>query len=186
LFIAWKKHHFDPESALFKIGNFGESFYEYFVDHFRYKKKLVLGVSGMLILHLLTDIGVFLLPFITGLKDPFYEVIFHHNHFSLWQLSVGSGLTIGMSLLYFIQYFLSTVGLLFLMIIPAISWHAAYFKKKLFFGRWFFPLFFSSLVSLSFTPIFRIFDAYYYFLFYWFLVLFEDYNKKVYYSLVYT
>ncbi len=155
LFLSWRKHHLDPESTLFKVGNFGESFFKGFVKHFKYKNTLLLGIVGMLILHLFTDIGVFIIPAFTGFHDPLYEVAVRNNS-TLWDLAKQVAPSYGIALLFFLQYFFSAVGLLFLMIFPSFVWYSVYFRKKIFSSRIFMSLFFSSVFSLLLTPIFSI------------------------------
>ena len=68
------KHHkgFHAESMIFKLGNVGERFYEKFISLFHSKRGLFLGIAGMLVLHLLTDVGNFVIPYTFFSHDPLY------------------------------------------------------------------------------------------------------------------
>ena len=68
------KHHekFHVDSFLFKMGNFGEEFYERFIDMFHSRSGIILGISGMLVLHLFTDALSFIVPYIFVFRDILY------------------------------------------------------------------------------------------------------------------
>jgi len=73
LFIIIRHYRkYRMESLIYRIGEFGEKFYEKFISLFHYKKTILLGISGMLVLHLLTDAGSFIVPYIFVFHDTLY------------------------------------------------------------------------------------------------------------------
>jgi hypothetical protein len=60
------------ENILYVISNTGNNFYQNLISQFSNKKTFMIGVSFILLLHLLVDIGVYLIPFLTGLKNNLY------------------------------------------------------------------------------------------------------------------
>ena len=65
LFIIIRHYKkYNVESLIYRIGEFGENFYEKFISLFHYKRTIMLGISGMLVLHLITDAGSFIIPYI--------------------------------------------------------------------------------------------------------------------------
>jgi hypothetical protein len=67
-------HHTDLRTGniLSVISNTGNKFYQNLISQFSNKKTFMIGVSFILVLHLLVDIGVYLIPFLTGLKNTLY------------------------------------------------------------------------------------------------------------------
>src|SRR3989338_8798573 len=57
------KHLFNPEHLITRIGETGEEFYQKFIRLFHTPYGVALGFSGILILHLLTDFGVYILSY---------------------------------------------------------------------------------------------------------------------------
>ena len=53
---------FSTEGLLYRIAAVGEQFYNNFVHLFQRKETILLGISGMLVLHLVTDIANFIVP----------------------------------------------------------------------------------------------------------------------------
>jgi len=126
-FFAWLKHHrkFASQSLLYRIGNFGESFYEKFIAMFHDNRGIMLGLSGMLVLHLATDIGNYLVPYITGIHDPFYFAHLGSGHTTLFSFTNMQDSLAGMDLArvsgfgkiaVFFTYMMNAMGVLLIFI----------------------------------------------------------------------
>lgn len=156
LFIAWRKKSLDTESLLFKIGNYGEQFYEQFINHFKQKEKFFLGIAGMLILHMITDIGVYIIPYLTGLRNELYSPIFTNNHQTILVLIQSLNLNFTTAIALFVQYLFATIGYVLLMIIPVITWHNLYFRKQMRVNAYILAGVISGLSAFALTPIYSI------------------------------
>jgi hypothetical protein len=117
----------DTDDLISKVGGFGLDFVKDFAKLFTETRTVFLGLSGLLVLHLLTDIGVFVIPAITGLKDILYFGqldAMHEPLFSIlmsqWSLSMDvNAALIGL-------YALNAIGILFLLLLPAYIWFTAF------------------------------------------------------------
>jgi len=136
--IVGRHKHFSTDHLIFKIGEFGEEFYTKFIELFHYKKTIYLGITGMLALHLLTEVGNFLLPYLLNIKSTFYfEHLAVGGHTPLTFLYIKeivqvSGMnTITLSIAYIFNY----LAILFLLIAPAFIWYKMFTKSQFHFGR---------------------------------------------------
>lgn len=148
------KHHnkFTPGSFLSKFGDFGSDFYKGVLEHIRYKHTFLRIISGMLILHILTDMLTFIWNYIFGIGDALYFNLIG-PHPSFVQL-VSSDLSV--SWLTGIIHFSNLVGLFFLMITPIIMWLIMYFNKKIKLNNQALIFIFYSLIVLILNPTFQI------------------------------
>ena len=159
LFVIIRYHKkFHPKNFIYKIGRMGEKFYEKFIEMFHYKKTLYLGIMGILALHLLTDVGNFIIPYIIGLKDVLYFGHLGPGHTPLIQLLSQDMLSttgIETSALILV-YLFNAIAMLFLLILPAFIWYRFFKKKPLHISRISLALVFPSLLSFALTPVFFI------------------------------
>jgi len=132
------KHHkkLTPARFMEDTSSAAEKFYERFVDLFHYKKTIYLGISGMLILHALTEVGNFIIPYFIGVHDAIYFGNFNMGHmplFSWMEESLFSlqtaGFGIGLKFSVGYAYVMNIIALLLLFIIPAMIWFN-YFKHR--------------------------------------------------------
>ncbi len=156
-FVLFIKHKVSFKGFLEDVGNVGSDFYSSFIDHFRYKHSFFLGVVGLLVLHALTDVGVFLIPYLLGVKDPLYFSALGPGHSHVWAVLSGdwvlaSGFLLKVSLL--VVFLANIVGFFLLFFSPAVIWRSLW-SGRLSVPRWFLWLFFSSLPALFFAPLFR-------------------------------
>ncbi len=159
LFIIIRHHkRLKVDSLIFKIGSFGEQFYEKFINLFRYKKTIFLGISGILVLHLLADVGTFIVPYILGFKEisylgrvggfqPIYLLF-------LGDISSVHGYTDKLFLLY--SYVFNVLAILLLFLAPAFIWSRINRKKGFKISNIVLSLFFISLLVFMLMPILKI------------------------------
>jgi len=160
LFIIARYHkRFGGDTLIYKIGNFGEKFYIDFIALFHSREKVYLGVSGLLIFHLLTDIGIFFVPYITGIKDLFYYASLNPmEHVPFLELLIADAKTsgAGINLMYVIWVHLFNMILSFaILILPAIIWYNIYQKKGFDVHHVPLAMFFSALLIYILAPTFR-------------------------------
>ena len=159
LFIIMRHYRkYSVESLIYRIGKFGEIFYEKFISLFHYKKTILLGISGMLVLHLLTDALSFILPYILTFRDSLYFSQLGAGHDSLIPLFLGqieNQPFLEQFSLFFV-YLLNAIGILFLLILPSFFWYSAFTGRIYHASKLRLALFFSSVSVLLIAPVFSI------------------------------
>ncbi len=154
----------DQEIILFKIADFVEDFVDKFVGLFKDKKTIFLGISGMLVLHLLTDVGAFIIPYSLGTHNIYSEGL-GENHLPIKDLfSMDKEIITdkGQQTILFFGYIFNTLGYLYLMIFPAFIWYIIYIthtkesSEALKYPDSLVSLFFSSIVFVWFLPVYTI------------------------------
>lgn len=68
------KHHTNSASSqlLWSISNTGNKFYKELIAFFSQRKTFFIGVSFFLVIHLLVDVGVYIIPYGIGTSSPLY------------------------------------------------------------------------------------------------------------------
>ncbi|MFO7710228.1 MAG: hypothetical protein R6V53_00520 [Candidatus Woesearchaeota archaeon] len=154
--IVRMRKHLDAESFLHKVGSFGEGFYEKFLELFYTKKGLVLGVTGMLVLHLLTDIGNFLMPYILGFHDALYFSSLSeaaHQPFITLLSEQLSGLGFADAAGVVMIYLLNIIGAFLLFLAPGYFWLKAYRRERPHVPVWLLGVFFMCVVVMILSPV---------------------------------
>ena len=101
----------------------------------------MLGVSGLLILHILTELGNFLIPYLTGIHDAIYFGNFYENHIPLFSfvphtvksLFALQSAGLGWQLKIFIGlgYIFNIIAALYLVLLPAYLWYHMFKNRNL-------------------------------------------------------
>ncbi|MBI2650763.1 hypothetical protein HYX04_05650 [Candidatus Woesearchaeota archaeon] len=149
------KHHkkFNKRNFVFKIGYFSATWYRRFVSLFHYKKTLPLAISGLLMLHALSDLGVFAYSLIF-LKENFYLELLRHEHTPFLKLFLEDIKNVpgfvAMPLL--IVYLLNALSLAIFLIIPVIVWISLFSQKKMHFSRIFLFFIYASAAAYMLMP----------------------------------
>lgn len=159
LLTTFRKHFkkLDPKNLIYKIGNAGEEFYESFIALFHSKSKIFLGISGILVLHLLTDIGNFIVPYLLGFHDIIYFAHLGSGHQSLFKLFLldikdHSPYIIPVSLIYLFNF----LAMLFFLFSPGYIWYKLYKRSGFTISNLALTLFFVSVVIFLLFPLFKI------------------------------
>ena len=151
----------NQDHSFYKIGNILDEIYENFIQLFHQKRTLFFGISGMLVLHLLTDLSSFIFPYIFGGASIYVEG-FQNNHSTLVSLlfSDYEVVTVLSSRFFLIiGYMMNTVAITFLMLFPLFIWVVLYHKKsdkEFQINNFIISLFFSSLVFYILAPVYLI------------------------------
>ncbi|MBR9693205.1 hypothetical protein GOV07_04750, partial [Candidatus Woesearchaeota archaeon] len=116
--------HFKEGEVLEKVGGFGTNFLKDFAKLFTSKDTVLIGISGLLVLHLVVDIGTFIIPYITGFVDPLYFGHLGAGHDTIPALmdAAWSG-DLVRNLSVFSIYAFNTIGILALLGLPAYIWY---------------------------------------------------------------
>jgi hypothetical protein len=160
LFTAFRRHskRFKPDTLIYKLGDVGEGFYESFIGLFHSKSRIFLGISGMLVLHLLTDVGVFIVPYVINIHDILYFGYFGEGHTALLHLFLKDLVLVENTEVFNLVwiYIFNLLAMLFLLILPAYIWYKLYKRKGFKVSHLELSLFFCSLVVFILAPAFRI------------------------------
>lgn len=159
LFVVIRHHkRFNTRQFIYKVGRFGEDFYSNFVRMFHYKKTIYLGVMGLLALHLLTDMGTFIVPYIIGLKETMYVGNLGAGHTPLAALLAEDVYSVNWAgaVVLVAAYLLNAVAIIFLLVLPAWIWYRFFRKRPLHVSRTFLAWIFSSLLAALLAPAFFI------------------------------
>ncbi|MFW6450343.1 MAG: hypothetical protein ACOCZ6_04780 [Nanoarchaeota archaeon] len=170
--LLWIKHHtkFNSESFIYKVGNFGTDFYQNFVHLLKTRKGILLGMSGMLVLHLLTDLGIFMVPYTTGIHDSLYleqlgaghnpvfsyEDVFGEEKESLMAKDFTNTQGVSEQLMTAYIYLGNVIALLLILLLPAILWYSIFTQKHYRIKNITAAIFFGSFLCLILAPVFRI------------------------------
>ncbi len=158
-FTLFRRHHkrFNAEHLIFKIGNLAEEFYGGFLELF-HTKRIWLGISGILVLHLLTDIGNFIVPYIFNMHDTIYFKTLGEGHLSLYALITKDLVEVyGFNKIALVWvYFFNLLAMLFLLALPAYVWHKLYKKKGFKVSHLSLAVFAAAVMCFILTPAFKI------------------------------
>jgi len=153
LFLIVKKHkHFSADNLIYRIGNFAENFEEHFLKFFHDKAHVFLGITGLLVLHLLTDISTFLIPYIFGLSNSFYFNILGHEPLLAQYLA---DISLANPIVVSLAYVFNVVGVFMLLILPAYMWYEVYSNNVHMLPKWLTSLTLSSILVILVSPLFK-------------------------------
>ncbi|RMF07085.1 hypothetical protein D6764_00655 [Candidatus Woesearchaeota archaeon] len=159
-FYLFKAKDFGTETLLYKLGNMGEEFYLKFINLFHQKTRIFLGIAGMLVLHLVTDVGNFVIPYLVGFHDILYFSQFGPGHDALPQLFLkdvaSSALSIRQAYVLLSVYALNAIAILMLLTAPAFLWYVLFRERPIVVPRFILALFASSVTAFILTPAFKI------------------------------
>lgn len=174
LLVVRSRRFFGAEHLINKLGDTGEELYDQFVDLFRTKHGLALGLAGILILHLLTDFGIYILTYLFYQHELTYfelgSAFFSQHHIPLFSIldlittqKVGlifSDLALSTSLADTLQiiwvYVFNAVAIVFLFLAPAYIWWVLFKKKKAHEKEWLLVLCFTALATYFVFPLFHL------------------------------
>lgn len=149
------KHHvkFHKNDFVFKIGDFSSNLYKRFIALFHYKKTLPLAISGLLVLHALSDLGVFAYSLAFLRENSYLEHIGSKSVPFLKLFASDIEDTPNPVLIpLFIGYFLNALSLFISLLIPIIVWARMLYQKELHFNRVFLFFIYSSAAAYILLP----------------------------------
>lgn len=158
IFVVLIGYRFSSEGFMYRITTSIDHFYNKFVHLFQRKETIFLGISGMLVLHLLTEITTFIFPllFSGGHSLYLHQLGFHEIQtiYTLFSQQLIGAASIGEIISIAWIYLFNISGILFLLSAPAIIW-LYFFKEKPFrVSLAFLFLFYISLTCFILAPMF--------------------------------
>ena len=161
IFTLFRRHfrRFNPDSMIYKLGSVGEEFYSSFIELFHSKRKILMGVSGMLVLHLLTDVGIFIVPYIINIHDILYFEQLGQERLSIFpmmikDLSLVSSLWDKLSIIT--VYLFNLIAILSLLILPGYIWYKLYKRQGFYVSHLKLSMFFVGIIIFCTAPAFSI------------------------------
>ncbi len=170
--MVWIKHHnkFDTHTIIYRMGNFGEIFYEKFMKVLKTRRGILLGFSGMLVLHLLVDLGAFFIPYTFGIYNSLYFEELGPNHQPVFNpgdlfseeknslygndMIYSDGIIQSLSITY--NYVGNHLALLMLLFIPAMIWYKIFKRRKIYMSKTFMAVFLASFTCFILNPVYSI------------------------------
>ncbi|MBI2658747.1 hypothetical protein HYX05_01430 [Candidatus Woesearchaeota archaeon] len=151
--IAKHRYKFHKKHIIFRIGDLVWGWYRKFISLFHYKKTLPLAISGLLILHALSDLGVFGYSLIF-LKENFYLEFLKSEHIPFLKLFIEDTKSMPSfaAIPLFIDYALNALSLIVFLLIPVIVWVQMFSQKKMHFSRVFLFFIYSSAAAYMLLP----------------------------------
>ncbi|MFA6888822.1 MAG: hypothetical protein WC254_04985, partial [Candidatus Woesearchaeota archaeon] len=167
------RHFFKTSSLITKIGETGEEFYEKFIALFHTPYGIALGMSGIFILHILTDFGIYIISYIFYQHEMLYfdvgSVFFSEHHTPLFSVlnlfGIGTSLfvqdiTTASTIFNYVQilwiYVFNISAILFLFLAPAYIWYILVHRKKAHEKEWMLVISFIALTVYAAFPLFHI------------------------------
>ncbi|MEM3373653.1 MAG: hypothetical protein QXE31_00380 [Candidatus Woesearchaeota archaeon] len=160
-FIKFHGKANEAETIIFKVSSSVENLIENFVNLFHDRKTIFLGISLMLVLHLISDLAIFIIPYNFGVGNNYViESLEDEKHLSIIE-HFNKDLEKGHNpILLFIGYFLNTIGTFYLMFFPLFIWFVVYDnltnKKQRNFPNILIAIFFSCLIFMEAMPTYKI------------------------------
>lgn len=163
IFIIMRHHKkYGPDSLIYRVGDFGNDLYEKLVGLFHDKKTVYLGISGLLVLHLITDLAIFVVPYFMGIQDAFYygslDPLLHKPFLHLFWQDYGIIQHQGFVALFSLagMYFLNSLALVFFLILPVVFWFLLLQNKNLDVHHIPLALFFGAVTAFLLMPAFKL------------------------------
>jgi uncharacterized membrane protein len=156
--IAKRGRGMETESFLKKVSDASEEFYEKIISLFHSRKTVTIAITGLLALHLLVEIGNFIIPYTTGLFYSWYLEQLGPGHAPLSALMIKDMIAagnVGGWILVFAAYALNVLAIVLLFFGPAYAWYFMYKKKRIRLPNilW---LLFGSLAVFLLAPVIKI------------------------------
>ena len=165
--VVKHRQKFETHNFIFKIGEISEKLYKKFISLFHYKKTLPLAISGLIVLHALTDLAAFAYSFIVGTKTFFIERLYrssallggedaflrqfidHRSFIHLFTTDINllqSGDEI-FSFMLLIVYAFNALSMVGFLVVPIVAWAKLFLNKTIHLSRFYLPLLYSSIVA---------------------------------------
>ncbi|PIN78440.1 hypothetical protein COV16_05895 [Candidatus Woesearchaeota archaeon CG10_big_fil_rev_8_21_14_0_10_34_8] len=169
-----RKGYFHASHFITRVGETGEAFYKKFISLFHTPYGVALGVSGILILHMLTDFGMFIVPYTIYQHEMVYfdqsAVFFSSNHQPLFSVvdlfsaekvsllfhDISGSASLLQDQIIVLIYIFTVTALLFLFLAPAYIWWILFKRKKAHENKLVLVIVFASLFTFVAYPLIHI------------------------------
>ncbi len=160
IFVIINKHSSRlSEYKLFKkINNLSEKFIDRIFEFLKSKRHIFIALSGILVLHLLTDFLVFIFPLFIGKISVSYLGTLEAEHPTIFELAITEiSQANGLEKFYFLYlYTAELIAIIFLMLFPLYVWYLYYTGREMKINDKIIAIFLASLIPFVFAPIFKL------------------------------
>ena len=152
------KEKFHKESFVFKILDFGSGIYRRFVSLFHYRKTLLLGISGIIVLHLLSDLGVYVLSYTTWISNIYINYLGdgHTRIIDLLIRDLSNSRTLLESFGITHIYILNILALLSFLALPVFLWANLFKQREFKLNKYLISIILISYLVYTLYPVFNI------------------------------
>ncbi len=168
------RHLFGVGHIITELGETGERIYEEFIELFHTPYGVAVGLAGILILHLLTDFGIYIISYTIFQHEMLYfdqgPVFFAAHHIPLFSITdmfteaktslLFYDLARTVNALEVIQtiwiYLLNIIGIVFLFLAPAYIWWVLFKKHKAHEQRWLLVITSIAVITFLLFPLFHL------------------------------
>ena len=168
------RHVFGPGHVITEIGETGEELYEEFISLFHTPYGVALGLAGILIMHMITDFGIYIISYTIFQHEMLYfdqgPVFFAAHHtplFSILDLFVENKISLffqdiahaasPMTLITTLWiYFFNIIAIVFLFFGPAYMWWVMFKRKKAHEKEWVLVLCAVAITAYFLFPLFHL------------------------------
>ena len=157
--IAKHKRHLNNTALLYRTANAIDIYYDKFIELFTKKKTIGLAITGLLVLHVFTDVANYLIPYVLSSYDTLYLQQAGSGHAPIfYHFAKDFKLVNGvMKSWVFVVYILNIIGMFMLFLGPGYIWMNIYknkHSKKIKHRNWYW-IFFGAVTVLLIKPIFE-------------------------------
>jgi len=159
LFVIIKhKEKFDPEKMLFRLAEVGEGFFAKFIKMFHYRQTFALGIAGILVMHLITDLSVFILPYLFSFKENIYLHLGagHTPIASLMLADFFAAKSVLGKIAINYNYIMNVIAIILLLLGPVFIWFVVYKRQGFTIKNYAFAIFYAALSCFFMSPAFEI------------------------------
>lgn len=152
------KEKLHKEDFIFKITEFSESIYRRFISLFHYRKTIFLGISGIIVLHLLSDLGIYVLSYTTWINNIYIEYLGegHTKLIKLLAMDISANNPIWINIGITWIYIFNLIAIISLLLIPVFLWVSLFKQKELKLNRYLLSLILTSYFIYLIYPTFAI------------------------------
>lgn len=159
LFYLFKSKDFAPNTIIYKVGNAGQDFYFKFIELFTSKNTILLGLSGILVLHLLTDIANFIIPYAINFSGEVYLRNLGRSHLPIATIVASDLLLLpalfDKAILIFL-YLLNIIAIFLLLFFPSLVWYNLFKNRDIHLSKGFILTFYTSVTAFLIAPVFKL------------------------------
>jgi CAAX prenyl protease-like protein len=143
---------------IYSVVNTGSNFLQKFLNLFHDKKTIFYGISGIIVIHGLVDIGNFMIPYLFNVSNLYLDTLSASTHETIFNLFLSdfSRASLFDKFCVAIIYFQNVFALISLLFIPFYMWLKIITQKEISFNKYFIALLFSSVFCFLISPVLKI------------------------------
>ena len=152
------RERFHKDNFILKIGDFSETLYRRFIALFHYRKTLYIGISGLLVLHILSDLGIYLVSYTTWLNNIYIAYLGegHTKIITLLAKDISLNMPVFIKVGIFLIYLFNIIAIFALLLLPVFLWYNLFKQREFRINRVLMALILTSFFIYALYPTFAI------------------------------